>query len=139
MLQYPIDSQIQVSPCFFLPCGSNELLTALNRSKPQLSPSRYQAVLASKQKIITNLSSTACSKFGVFIPLDLEEKRGIWEMACSAWRGICLHWHSQPVNRNTLASVRVREQKVNRKCLRTSGKAGASCSPDESIASTTLC
>jgi len=52
-------------------------------SKSRLSHSHYQAVLASKQKIITNLSSTNCSKFGVFIPLDLEGERGVWEIAHS--------------------------------------------------------
>lgn len=31
-----------------------------------------------------------------------------------------------------------REQKVNRNCFRSSGKAGASCSPDKSIGNTTV-
>lgn len=56
-------------------------------------------------------------------------------MLCLEWQ-ICPHWHSQLVNRNTFTSLMAREQKVDRNCFRSSGKAGVSCSPDKSIQST---
>lgn len=95
-------SELQISSCFFLPCGSSELLMALIRSKSQLSPSHCRAALASKQKIITNLPSSASSKFGGFVPLDLEGERGV----CGEWRALSgaggsVFTGTQLVNRNT--------------------------------------
>lgn len=54
---------------------------------------------------------------------------------------LCLEWGS--VFTGTLkyiigAALRVRQWNANRKCLRSSGKAGASCSSDKNTASTTL-
>jgi len=51
------------------------------------------------------------------------------------WNTGSVFTSTQIVNRNTLTSVRIREQKMNRKCLRSSG---TSCSPDKSTASTTI-
>lgn len=111
--------QIALSPCFFSPGESTELLVALIRRKTQVTPSHYQTLLASKHKIITNLSSATCSEFGFFkFPL-------IWKERCMGNSVLYLEWGSvftSTLNKVIEVSSRVKEWKANRKCLRSSGK-----------------